>query len=194
MIRFGTRRATAVRTGLAVAALTSATVLAGCGAGQVSQVATQAPAINGTEASVGTDPQIVLRNVHLQAVQTGDQIKPGTDVALKFAAVNDSITGTDKLTGITSEVGPVEITRATLPISIGPGESLMVGDPHGAKELGTIEELKSAYARVTLDKPISNGLKYNFTFSFAKAGDVTVSVPISAGLAPRQSVGSDSGH
>jgi copper(I)-binding protein len=36
-------------------------------------------------------------------------------------------------------------------------------------------------AEVTLTEPITNGLTYNFTFNFAKAGKVTVAVPISAG-------------
>ena len=35
-----------------------------------------------------------------------------------------------------------------------------------------------------LAKPISNGLTYNFTFNFEKAGQASVLVPISAGLAP----------
>ena len=33
-------------------------------------------------------------------------------------------------------------------------------------------------------KPITNGLTYNFTFNFEKAGQASVMVPISAGLAP----------
>lgn len=186
MIRIGTRRAIAIRTGLAVAALTSATVLAGCSAGQVSQVATQAPAVNGTEASVGTDPQIVLRNLHLQVEQTGDEVKPGSSVALMFTAINAAITGEDSLVAITSPVGEVSVTSPALPIKIGPSESLMVGDPHGATELGKVEGLKKAEAQVKLSKPISNGLTYDFTFTFDKGGDVTVAVPISAGNAPRQ--------
>jgi len=41
----------------------------------------------------------------------------------------------------------------------------------------------AAKATVTLAKPISNGLLYNFTFNFEKAGQATLQVPISAGLA-----------
>jgi hypothetical protein len=43
-----------------------------------------------------------------------------------------------------------------------------------------------ANAEVTLTKPITNGLTYDFTFNFEKAGQTTVAVPLSAGLNPRQ--------
>ena len=81
MLRIDTRRAATTRIGLAVGGLLVATALAGCGAGQVSQVATQEPAVNGTTGSVGP---IALRNVHIQAVETGDALQPGSDVALIF--------------------------------------------------------------------------------------------------------------
>ena len=66
---FDTRRAATTHIGLAVGSLLVAAALAGCGAGQVSQMATQEPAVNGTSGSVGP---IALRNVHLQAVESGD--------------------------------------------------------------------------------------------------------------------------
>ena len=73
-----------------------ALALAGCGAGQISQVATQEPAINGTTGSVGP---IALRNVHIQAVETGDALEPGSDVALIFSATNGSPDADDRLVG-----------------------------------------------------------------------------------------------
>ena len=81
MLRFDTRRAALTRVGLAVGGMLVASSLAGCGAGQVSQVATQEPAINGTTGSVGP---IALRNVHIQAVETGDALAAGSEVALIF--------------------------------------------------------------------------------------------------------------
>jgi len=41
----------------------------------------------------------------------------------------------------------------------------------------------AAKATVALAKQITNGLAYNFTFNFEKAGQASVMVPISAGLA-----------
>jgi hypothetical protein len=42
-----------------------------------------------------------------------------------------------------------------------------------------------ATAAVTLTEPITNGLMYNFTFNFEKAGATAVAVPISAGEGAR---------
>ncbi|PRC61161.1 hypothetical protein C6A85_11810, partial [Mycobacterium sp. ITM-2017-0098] len=42
-------------------------------AGQVSQTATQEPAVNGTSGKAGP---IVLRNIHISADQTSDYIRP----------------------------------------------------------------------------------------------------------------------
>ena len=88
MVSMDSRR-TAARIGLAAAGLVVAATLAGCGAGQVSQVATQEPAVNGTLGNLGP---IALRNVHIQAVETGDALEPGSDVALLLAVANSSPT------------------------------------------------------------------------------------------------------
>ena len=86
-------RKTAARVGLATAGLVVATAIAGCSAGQVSQVATQEPAVNGTTGNIG---QIALRNVHIQASSTGDALEPGSDVDLVLAAANNSASGVDR--------------------------------------------------------------------------------------------------
>jgi copper(I)-binding protein len=179
---FDTRRASAIQVGLAVGGLLFATALAGCSAGQISQTATQEPAVNGTS---GTVNNITLRNVHIQAVETGDALEPGKNVDLMFIASNLSPDSPDQLLGITSDVGSVSITGNTAVPASG---ILVVGAPDGVTALGSVEGADAADASVSLSKPIRNGLTYNFTFTFAKAGDTTLSVPISAGGAPRQEV------
>ncbi len=63
---------------------------------------------------------------------------------------------------------------------------LFIGTPEGQKVApGPIGSNTAAKATVTLAKPITNGLTYNFTFSFEKAGQASVLVPISAGVAPQ---------
>ena len=69
----------------------AAVVLSGCGAGQVSQTATQEPAVNGTSGTVGT---VALRNIHLRAAQTTDYVQPGRDVELIFAPSTTRLTST----------------------------------------------------------------------------------------------------
>ncbi len=166
---------------LAGCGLAAAVVLGGCSAGQVAQTATQEPAVNGTSARAG---EIVLRNIHLRVSQTTDYVKPGSDVELIFLAANDSPDANDKLLSVTSDVGSVTVKGdTTLPAN----GVLVVGTPDGQPTpLEKVEAANTAEATVDLSKPITNGLSYEFTFTFEKAGKTTVGVPISAGEAPRR--------
>ena len=68
-----------------------------------------------------------------------------------------------------------------------PRGMLFIGAPEGQRVApGPLESNNTAKATVNLTKPISNGLGYNFTFNFENAGQATVMVPISAGLAPQR--------
>lgn len=178
---------------VAACGLAMGVILSACSAGQVSQTATQEPAINGTSGAAG---EIALRNVHLRATQTSDYVEPGREVELLFVATNDSPNVDDKLVSITSDIGSVTVEGDTdLPAT----GVLVVGTPDGQPTpLENIEVADSAEAMVELSKPITNGLTYDFTFTFEKAGEATVSVPISAGESPRREdttgAGVSSGH
>jgi hypothetical protein len=171
-----TNRLVAASAGLAACGL----ILTGCGAGQISQTADQESAVNGATANVAN---IALRNVHIQAVQSGDSIKPGSTVELIFAAANISPDINDKLVSVNSDVGSVALTGNT---SIPAGTSLIVGTADGQPEAAPLGSVQPAKAEVTLTKPITNGLTYGFTFNFEKAGQAEVRVPISAGSADKQ--------
>jgi copper(I)-binding protein len=167
---------------LAAGGLIGAVALAGCGAGQVSQTATQQSAVDGNQAVINN---VALRNVRIQALQTGDFLRPGATVDLVLVVVNQSPDVTDKLVGITTDIGKVTVTGdPTLPA----GGTLFVGAPNGQdkKAVDAVEDANSVKATVTLAKPITNGPNYNFTFDFEKAGSVSVAVPISAPEGPRQ--------
>lgn len=155
-------------------------LLTGCGSGQISQTANQESAVNGSTATV---KNIALRNVHLQAVQTGDFLKPGRTVQLMFVAANNSPDVNDKLVGISTDVGSVDVSG---PTSIPANSRLVVGSPDGQDEIEALSSAEATTAEVTLSQPITNGLTYTFTFDFEKAGQATVAVPISAGNSPRQ--------
>nr|WP_253900610.1 hypothetical protein [Mycobacterium asiaticum] len=152
--------------------------LSGCGTGQIAQTAAQEPAVNGNRVTV---KNVALRDIRIQAKQTGDFIEPGRTVDLVLVAVNNSTVAGDRLTGITSDIGNVTLSGdAKLPA----GGMLFIGTPDGqAKAPGPPQSTGVAKATVKLSKPISNGLVYNFTFKFEKAGEATVDVPISAGVA-----------
>ncbi|GAT11474.1 hypothetical protein H7I77_14420 [Mycolicibacterium novocastrense] len=162
--------------------------LVGCSSGQVSQMTTQEPAVNGTSANLG---DIALRNVHLRAQQVTDFVRPGKEVELIFVAANTSAEQADKLESITSEVGEVALTGDTTVPASG---MLTVGAPDGQiTPLESVEAAEAAEAKVTLSKPITNGLLYDFTFKFEKAGEATVRVPISGGEAPRRGEATEAG-
>ena len=159
----------ATAAGLAAGAM----ILTGCSAGQISQTASQAAAVNGNSANA---KNIALRNVHLLAMQSSDFLQPGRTVPLLFVAANNSPDVNDKLVAITSDVGAVAMTGdAAIPA----GAALVVGSGSGSVE--AMGSATPAAAAVTLNTPITNGLSYDFTFSFEHAGKVTVAVPISAG-------------
>jgi len=166
---------------LAACGLAAAVALSGCSAGQVSQTAVQQAAVNGTSANVGP---LALRNVHLRATQTTDYVQPGREAELLFQVANASPDVADKLVSITSDIGTVTLSGDTaLPV----GGVLVVGTPDGqATALESVEAADAADAKITLSKQITNGLTYNFTFDFEKAGEVVVAVPISAGESPRR--------
>lgn len=148
-------------------------ILIGCSAGQISQTASQEAAVNGNSANA---KNIALRNVHLLSTQTSDYLQPGRTVPLVFVAANNSPDVNDKLLGITSDVGAVAMTGdAAIPA----GAALVVAAASGQVE--AMGSATPAAAEVALNSPITNGLSYDFTFSFEHAGKVTVAVPISAG-------------
>lgn len=182
------KRRASVIAAIGACGLAASAVLSGCSAGQVSQTATQEPAVNGTSGKAGP---IALRNVHISADQTSDYIRPGAEAQLIFVAANDSADVSDTLVSITSDVGTVTLTGgAEVPVS----GVLVVGSPDGQETaLSAVEPADAAEAKLELSKPITNGLTYDFTFTFENAGETTVAVPVSAGEAPRRDEGAQHG-
>ncbi|MFZ0904478.1 MAG: hypothetical protein WAN71_11570 [Mycobacterium sp.] len=170
-----TRRATRVAA-LAASGLIGAVALAGCSAGQLSQTASQESAVDGNKAVI---KNLALRNVRIQAQQNTDFLRPGTTVDLVLVVINESPDVADKLVGISTDIGKVTVTgNPTVPA----GGTLFVGTPSGQnrKAVEAVEAAESVKATVALDKQITNGPNYNFTFDFEKAGSVSLAVPISA--------------
>jgi hypothetical protein len=161
---------------LAAGALIGAGAIAGCSAGQVSQTSMQQSAVDGNQAVINN---VALRNVHIQALQTGDFLRPGTTLDLVLVAVNQSPDITDKLIGITTDIGKVTVTGDPTLHASG---VLFVGSQNGQskKSDNPVENADSVKATIALSKPITNGPNYDFTFNFEKAGSVSVGVPISA--------------
>jgi hypothetical protein len=164
-----------------------AVALSGCGAGQISQTAVQEPAVNGNRLTItdaASHHSVELRDIRIQAAQSRDFIEKGTTVDLVLVAVNQSPDIPDRLVSITSNIGPVTISGdPRLPA----GGMLFIGTPEGQRVApGPLQGTNAVKATIALSDKISNGLTYNFTFNFEKAGQASVLVPISAGLAPER--------
>jgi copper(I)-binding protein len=179
--KYRSSRRSVRRAAFAAGAVIGAVTITACSAGQLSQTSMQQSAVDGNAAVVNN---VALRNVHIQALQTGDFLRPGATVDLVLVAVNQSPDVADKLVGVTTDIGKVTVTGdPTLP----PSGVLFFGNQNGQSKNAdhAIEAGDSVKATVALTKPITNGPNYDFTFTFEKAGSVSVAVPISAPDGPR---------
>lgn len=160
------------RTGGALAAMLVAVALTGCGAGAVTQTASQASAVNGASAQVGN---VVIRDASIAAATTlaGAAYQPGGSAPLNLTLVNSGFAA-DKLVSASSPVaGTVQITGdATIP----GGTAVTVGNTgaDGRALAGRTIAIKLN----GLVGPIRAGLNYPVTFRFEKAGELTVKLPV----------------
>ena len=104
-----------------------AATLSGCGTGQIAQTAAQEPAVNGNKVNINN---VLLRDIRIQAAQTGDFVHPGRSVDLVLVAINQSPDVADRLVGITSDIGTVAVSGdGRLPA----GGMLFLGPPEGQR-------------------------------------------------------------
>ncbi|WP_078324917.1 hypothetical protein [Mycobacteroides salmoniphilum] len=80
--------------------------------------------------------------------------------------------------------------------SVEPGTTTTeVKAPEPKPQASSDPTIKHGKAQLQLTKDLADGLTYRFTFTFEKAGEVTVAVPIDAGpSAPRQHTANEGGH
>jgi copper(I)-binding protein len=152
-----------LRRGLAgaVAAITlGAAALTGCAAGQVSQTAQQIANVDGAQGTVGP---IGVRQA-LLATPDGANYPKGSQAPLTLWISNDS-TEPDTLTGISTDAGTVTINGTA---TVGPRSLLQIG---GA-------DAKVTAAITDLTRDLNYGISVPMTFSFAKAGQLSLNVPI----------------
>ena len=113
---------------LAAAGLIGALALAGCSAGQLSQTASQESAVDGNSAVINN---VALRNVRIQAQQNSDFLRPGATVDLVLVVVNQSPDVTDKLVGISTDIGKVTVTGDPTLVPSTANCTAPVGAPNG---------------------------------------------------------------
>jgi copper(I)-binding protein len=124
--------------GAGVLALGAALVLAGCGAGQITQTDSQQPAVNGTHAQVKT---IDLRNAAVQYPKSGPGYAAGATPALTLTIVNRGGQD-DALVSVTTEDG----TQATVEGSktVVAMHSLVIGPDDAVESTNEVQSTSAA--------------------------------------------------
>jgi len=187
-----TVRRSRVASTLAAAAIASGLLIGttACGAGQISQTANQAPAINGTEIDAGA---LALRNVQIIFPKDGstEEFVNGGPLEMGFVIANTSPDTGDKLKSIAFADGKGTVTIDG-DATIGPARALHAGEPSGLLEVDVEHTPDPVEERITVTvtnapNKLTPGLTVPMVFSFENAGDTTVQVPIDAGtVLPRQ--------
>lgn len=196
------------RTGVAaISVVVGALALAGCGAGQITQTSTQVSGVNGGSATVGS---IAIRDAEFEYEETENAsvYTRGEDAPLKMSISNNAGTD-DRLVSASSPVArSVKISGEAV---VTAGQTLVVeGAPAAAAgPSGTATATPTASATATpaptsvsaapdeeaegaqvvlvgVNQEIRPGLSYPVTFTFQKAGPVTVQVPVANPTEPRK--------
>jgi copper(I)-binding protein len=124
--------------GAGVLALGAALVLAGCGAGQITQTDSQQPAVNGTYAQVKT---IVLRDVAVQYPTSGPGYPAGATPALTLTIVNQG-TQDDSLVSVTTEDGAQATVAGSKAVVA--GHSLVIGPDDAVESTNEVQTTSPA--------------------------------------------------
>lgn len=189
-------RVRTVRRSRFVSAVAAAAIASGlligttaCGAGQISQTANQAPAINGNEIDAGP---LALRDVHIVFPKDGstEEFVNGGPLEMAFLIANRSADTADKLEGISfaDGSGSVDIEGKT---DIAPNQSLRAGTPALLLTPST-QPSNPSEERITVTVTgapdnVTPGLTIPMVFDFQNAGEKTIEVPVDAGaILPRQ--------
>lgn len=155
------RRRRSLRSTLTAVAAGSALLLSGgCAAGMISQTAQQVAAVDGASGDAGT---MGIRNA-LLATPDAANYPRGSDVPLQLVLVNSGAAD-DTLTGVSSPVaGAVKLSGA---IAV-PAQSRV--------DLVADGQLTATLTGTT--RTLCFGQAFPLTFAFAKAGQITLNVPI----------------
>lgn len=194
--------------GVTVSALGAALVLAGCGAGQITQTDTQQPAVNGTYAQVKT---LLLRNAAIQYPAQGAAYSAGQSAPISLTIANNGAQD-DQLVSVTSSStnGPAKISGSTAVVAghtlvIGPSDAVestneeaapataasgassgpaTSGAPSstaaGTSDTSASQVGKGNIVLQGLKQPLWPGMTINVTFTFRNAGSITVEMPVAA--------------
>ncbi|WP_127781861.1 copper chaperone PCu(A)C [Rhodococcus sp. X156] len=167
----------------AALAVGSVTLLAGCGAGQVNTIGSQVAAVNGATARVG---ELTVLDATI-AAPVGEQYyyRSGESAPLLFTVANPSVQG-DKLVSVSSAAAQeVTLSGAT---DIGAGTNLVATAPNSSQPSAaavapgrsTDKEGQLTATLEGLKQDVGPGPTVDVTFTFERAGQITLPVPMGA--------------
>lgn len=136
--------------GAGVLALGAVLALAGCGAGQITQTATQQPAVNGTYSQVKL---LELRNAALQFPPQGQAYASGQDARLTLTIINngrqdDTLLSVSSPAAASATIGGSKVVVA--------GHSLVIGPDDAVESTNEVQATAAAPAPVTSGTPSSS--------------------------------------
>jgi len=153
--------------GAGVLALGAALVLAGCGAGQITQTDSQQPAVNGTHAQVKT---IDLRNAAVQYPTSGPGYAAGATPALTLTIVNRGAQD-DSLVSVTTEGGgqaTIEGSKTVVAM-----HSLVIGPDDAVESTNEAQATTSGAPTSSSGAPTSSGTPTGSSSASNSPGNLT---------------------
>lgn len=185
--RIPTRNAARARAALGAAlAVSAVTLLSACSAGQVGTNASTASGVNGAVVHVGELSVLDATIAYPPGPSItnpkggGGSYKVGESADLSFTIANAGVQ-TDKLVSISSPAASTVKLKGALTI---PGGTTIVAGS-AAQEANPQSSVTATLEQLTA--PISAGLNVQATFTFERAGAVTVSLPVASPAEARTS-------
>lgn len=150
----------------------------GCGAGQIAQTANHVTATNGAQGRVGP---MLVRDAQLvgQPPVTGDTMhEPGADVPVRVTIVSHSVlgVGADRLVAVSSPSFTGGRVSGDTRIDVGGALTAGYDEPVSSVTTGGTQRI--GITLTGLREPLRAGLTYPVTFTFERAGPLTLQLPV----------------
>lgn len=165
-----TRRWAALVAGLALVAT------GGCGAGQLAQTADQVSGNGGAEGEIGRiDVQHAMFAFTGEIV--GDAVyQPGQDAPLQLTIVNEAALQADRLLAVSSPIATSGLIIGDARIPGGQAVTAGYDEPVASITVPPAEAI--GVILVGLTEPVRSGLLYPVSFTFERAGTLTLELPV----------------
>lgn len=149
--------------------------LTACGAGQVSQTADQASAVNGFSGDIG---RIAVRDASIAYTGPGNVgaiYRAGQAAQLDITVVNTG-EAPDKLLNVTSPVAAAGVIEGDA--TIGGNQTIVFGNTDGGSDASSLAARTLRLQLVGLNQDIVAGHNYPVVLTFQRAGTLKANLPV----------------